>query len=119
MKLKHRRAARLLGREGLSKVETAKRCGVVEKVIYDWLKLPGFQELMAKEAEKSLSILDAAADEVDKTLVNLAKVEDFRGSKDRRLYYQLRGLLVEKWKGEIDPLVIVRARKGEKEESEG
>ena len=111
MKWKHRQAAKLLSREGLSKVETAKRCGVVEKVIYDWIRLPGFKELMEEEEKKKESILDAHQDNIDEELCSSAEIHGKDGTGDRRLFYQKQGQLIEKKLVEFEPLTIIRADK--------
>ena len=66
---------------------------------------------MKEEAEKQLSILDAAQDDVDHVLVKSAKIKGKDGTGDRRLFYQKQGQLIEKKLVEFEPLTIIRADK--------
>ena len=113
---RERRAAKLLGR-GQKLVNVAKKCGVISETVCEWEQKPKFQQLMEEEKKKQESILDAAANDIDRKTVESAKITGREGAPDRRLYYQLLGKLVDRQKVEMDPLVIVRAEKETKEKA--
>ena len=96
---KERKAAKLLGR-GEKLIETARKVGVVAETVCEWEQKPKFQELMAKEAEKELTKLEKAQDEVDEVLIESAKLEGFKGAPDRKTFYQVLGKLITRLKSE-------------------
>ena len=101
-------AALLLGR-GVRETDCSEQMGIHISTLWRWKQLRRFQEVVRKSTDERLDILKAGRKEVDEALLAVAKREDPRASPDRRLYYQITGVLTDtEGGGGFQQLVIVR-----------